>query len=218
VADDSIVLWIDFNDQSANDRSLQYNHGTPQGGVHYVSDGVVGGCFEFDGTNDYVDSNYQPYVNTFSVSSWVKIDDYGVNQIIAARDLTGLGGDYFMVDIDSDGYLGGIFGYNGGGGSGTVVVLSDDGVQLSLNSWYYITVVGNGTHLIRYVNGIQTGTIDAESFDELDIDADLFIGAENDLHTGLENPFNGKIDQPRIYNRALSAQEIQRIYNEEQPK
>ena len=101
------------------------------------------------------------------------------------------------------------------------VVVSSDGTDsirrytnttLKLNTWYHVTGVYNATAqtLDVYVNGVLdngtlSGTVPSSQFNSSN---NLQIGAFN--ASGL---FRGTIDDVRIYNRALSAQEVKRLYN-----
>lgn len=48
-------------------------------------------------------------------------------------------------------------------------------------------------------------------------DAHLFIGAVDEPLSFDQNPYNGKIDSPRMFSRALSADEIERLRRDESP-
>ena len=81
--------------------------------------------------------------------------------------------------------------------------------MLSANIWNHLVGTYDGTTLRIYVDGVlagstvAVGTIDATTLDSL-------IGVHNSLAT---NFFNGLLDDVRIYNRALSNDEIKQLYN-----
>jgi hypothetical protein len=81
---------------------------------------------------------------------------------------------------------------------------------LSENNWYYITGVYNGSALLIYVNGSLEG-VQAHSgtFSSTDPTS---IGAMYD-GSNVCGAFTGTIDEVRIYNRSLSAEEISELYN-----
>jgi hypothetical protein len=79
---------------------------------------------------------------------------------------------------------------------------------MSDNVWYHVVAVWNGTHNIVYLNGVA-GTAVANT--------PSFSANAYDLHIGRWNSnnayaFNGSIDEVKIYNRALSASQIQQSY------
>jgi len=82
---------------------------------------------------------------------------------------------------------------------------------LTTNTWYHIAVVSTGAQATAkiYLNGIDdTGSISSNGFAFSSI---TNIGSYN----GSMYYFNGQIDDLRIYNRALSPEEIQDLYNYE---
>ncbi|MFH0712464.1 MAG: LamG-like jellyroll fold domain-containing protein [Candidatus Jorgensenbacteria bacterium] len=79
--------------------------------------------------------------------------------------------------------------------------------SVPLNKWSQVTCVWDGTNNIRYINGTSAGTT-AVTGTGLSPTA-VVIGAENSTRQ-----FVGKIDEVRIYNRALSATEILNLYDD----
>jgi hypothetical protein len=76
------------------------------------------------------------------------------------------------------------------------------------NQWNHFVIVQDGANLLTYVNSVL------ESSNAIDIAmenaGELYIGAKNNVG---EDPSYAQIAQPRIYNRALTAEEVQRNYN-----
>ncbi len=88
--------------------------------------------------------------------------------------------------------------------------------NLAVSTYYHVAGVYDSTSQTAriYINGVETastttGTIPASIGD----DAGVFhIGAE-DSTGGATGYYDGYIDEARVYNRALSGSEIQRLYN-----
>ena len=80
----------------------------------------------------------------------------------------------------------------------------------SAGIWYYIVATHNSSTNLNslYVNGILEATSTQAVVYEAN--AKTYIGA---FYTSPNLIFNGQIDDVRIYNRALSATEIQNLYN-----
>jgi hypothetical protein len=84
---------------------------------------------------------------------------------------------------------------------------------VSPNVWYYITLSNDGTTSKIYVNGTivksenVTGSITTNT-------SDIILGR---CLTGSLYPLDGKLDDVRIYNRALSDAEVTALYNAEKP-
>jgi hypothetical protein len=78
-----------------------------------------------------------------------------------------------------------------------------------LTGWNHIVGVYDGANIIAYLNGSADGS-KAYSSDIYASDVDVEIG-RYDLNSA--NAYPNDIAQPRIYNRALTAEEVQRNYN-----
>jgi len=79
---------------------------------------------------------------------------------------------------------------------------------LSANAWYHLVGVYDGDDMISYVNAVVV--------DIYNVGSDTIAPATGPLRIGSSpsdtNHFNGAIDEVRIYNRALSEDEIRRLY------
>ena len=89
--------------------------------------------------------------------------------------------------------------------------LSDDyisgtGTRLQTNKWYHVVVVWDGSLMRSYVNGALDLVDDSSGTIASGPDINLMISHQS-------SSFNGIIDEVRIYNRALSAEEIRYHYN-----
>ena len=78
---------------------------------------------------------------------------------------------------------------------------------LGINQWIHITQTFDGTVLKDYVNGVNGSSCVATGFNFTN--SNFTIG----LRLGSEAYFNGKVSSAKIYNRALSLQEIQQNFN-----
>ena len=91
-----------------------------------------------------------------------------------------------------------------------------DAANLSTATWYYVAAVYNASAqtVTIYINGIDTtGTVTGTIPTSIGDDAGRFhIGAE-DSTTTAANFYDGIVDEPRLYNRLLSAAEIRYLYN-----
>ena len=77
---------------------------------------------------------------------------------------------------------------------------------LSINTWYNLTLVYNGTAFLGYVNGVLINTTN------LTLNTVLSTGRLSAIPTGTDT-FTGNISQTQVYNRALTASEVQQNYN-----
>jgi Concanavalin A-like lectin/glucanases superfamily/Secretion system C-terminal sorting domain len=85
---------------------------------------------------------------------------------------------------------------------------------LNYNTWYHITAVRNGSVLKIYINGVlnvagNAGTITPDYTSEVATFGSMFF---NGISPPRYNGLNGKVDELRIYNRALTDNEILSLY------
>ncbi len=78
-----------------------------------------------------------------------------------------------------------------------------------IGEWQHVAVTFDGSTTTMYIDGESVGTSTVFSFGPK-TDAHVVFGA---VESSGSNPFNGVIDEVRIYNRALSADDITELYN-----
>ena len=198
-----------FNEQGGptlHDSSGNGNNGTLQGGASWTTSGKYGSAISFNGTNAYVNV---PNSASLQLTSAMTLEAW-VNPNLRTgvwRDVIYKGNDNYYLEGDSTTgkpVVGGIFAGSNANTFGTA--------GLTVNTWTHLAGTYDGTTLRLYVNGVQvsnfakTGSI-AISTNALQIGGDSIYGQY----------FPGKIDEIRIYNRALSATEIQSDMNSPLP-
>ena len=195
------------NDTSGNSNNGTWN-GTATGASGYYSPGKVGPwAGTFDGTSTYIDP-YRPNLNLNSLSS-LSISAWIDPKTIAGTQYMFMENSPLQFELSGNKLKGCIY-------TNTAWVCSLGTVSLPVNSWSFITTVYNGQNVSLYENGVfdtsaaQTGlTPPSNGCPE--------IGRSNNGLCGsaVSSYFSGFIDDVRIYNRSLSAAEIQEIYNAE---
>jgi hypothetical protein len=73
----------------------------------------------------------------------------------------------------------------------------------SLSGWHHVTAVGSGSNTIFYIDGMNVGSSNVKSTSNIDYIGNYQGGSQN----------WGTFDDVRIYNRALTTNEITTIYN-----
>jgi len=82
------------------------------------------------------------------------------------------------------------------------------------SGWYHYAGVYNGTGIYAYLNGARgAGSTAASGNRETEGGAAIRIGGKEVITTG-QRPFNGSIDEVKIYNRSMDAWEVKTIMNE----
>jgi multidrug efflux pump subunit AcrA (membrane-fusion protein) len=92
--------------------------------------------------------------------------------------------------------------------SGLTSAEADGNTVLSANTWYSSCGTYDGSNVRVFVNGVEDGTAGTLTGTMPNNGSNLTIGRRDD-----GSYFPGKIDDVRIYNRALSAAEVFQLYN-----
>ncbi|AUS26718.1 GH32 C-terminal domain-containing protein [Paenibacillus polymyxa] len=191
--------------------------------------GVIGNGLLFDGYSTYIahsfdegNQNTEPeYRSALSIGVWVAPRSYewgddGKLSAIANR---------YNLDR-KQGYLLGMFRHGswsfqvGLEGGDWKELWSPDGHELPKNEWSYVNAVfdGNQGEIKLYLNGSEIASAAVPRGSRLAeaADTDLLIGKNNHSSLLAEvfslHMFSGIIDELKIYNRALSAEEVAASY------
>src|SRR3989344_558627 len=233
-----LVGWWKLDDSSgtsATDSSGNGNTGTLINNPAWAT-GKIDGALNFDGVNDYVNAGTPSTLNNLpalSISVWIKPDSLSnPGNVIVAKThgatptFTGWvlrtenpSGNhnslYFSADFNRN--------LNDPGfdpGQDLIAVAEENVIEVG--GWNHVVVTWDGSKIAAnakfYVNGSLVGKSPTH---DKDINGDgtrsddsyrpLIIGDDYQQPQG--QPFDGLIDDVRIYNRVLSAVEIQAIYS-----
>ncbi|MCK4628046.1 MAG: hypothetical protein KAT56_03525, partial [Sedimentisphaerales bacterium] len=190
--------------------SVGDNHGT----IHEAlwTDGQIDGALDFDGTNDYITFGHSNCIKPplpVTITAWITLADSGVIYTISSLDDPSVAYYGLFFQILATGEL--IISVGDGNGSSPSHRRSKIGTTtLEPNNWYHVTAVVRGeTDMDLYVNAVNDGGFYSGTGGPLAYsDGNAFIGSTG----GSTNFFNGKIDDVRVYDWALSADEIQALY------
>ena len=190
--------------------ALGANNGTLVNGATFGA-GEVGQAFSFNGNSQVMQVVDAPALNPTSaltLECWAKLTAFagaGVSTTVIEKGgaadavrqyeigtVPSAGQHYFQPALWTSG------GFQGPVGTTPIV----------LNTWYHVAITYDGASVKLYVNGnldcsaAITGTIPVSTHP-------LWIGGD------LEDPYNttGLVDEVSLYNRALTAAEVQSIYN-----
>jgi len=202
-----ITHWkLDETEGSTAHDSVGDNDGTLNGEpVWQPASGKVDGALEFDGVDDYVSTDFilNPGEGPFSVFAWVKGGAPG-QVIISQTDVTvgrtAQPGSTWLGTDPSDGRVmtGLMDTFFGPLESESVIT---DG------AWHHIGLVYDFDGFLRklYVDGTEVAR-DTNAVGGVYSEGGLYIGAGKNLEPG--SFFSGLIDDVRVYNQALNAEEI----------
>lgn len=166
-----------------------------------------GSCLQFDGVNDFVlvsDSPALDGMGELTVEGWFYPISIDVNDTIVAKTNNS--------DATNASYLayicaGNKLCFNVSSSANIVGVSSDNAV--TTGRWYHFVGTYNGSGVTLYVDGgVQTETA-ALTGNVNSTEADIEIGG---LGLKGEKYFYGMMDEVRIYNRSLSADDVEAEY------
>ncbi len=206
----NLVLNYNFNSAdggaTVKDSSSYKNDGTLNSAIQPQTSGCINGyCYNFNNNNINVpDSSSLSIIGDLTLSLWVKPNPLSGTQYLIAKN-QGSNAREYELRINPTGTLS-IF--RGTGGSESSVTSSS---SVLANSWSNVVVTISGNSATFYINGVSAGT-GSLTVTPIDSSDSLKIGSKNS-----GNYYNGLIDEVRIYNYALSQQDIQNYYNINKP-
>jgi hypothetical protein len=184
---------------TAYDSSGKNNHGTIYGTTW--TDGKLGKGLNFTKLSDYVEVNDSPSLDLtdhLTITAWIKPHAYPDYWPKIAGKGDGNTSSYWL------GFTGGSVILTLGNGAGYCEAYH----PFVLDEWAYVAATWDGTTMHIYINGKDeedtnyTGTLTPNEHP-------LIIGSRDN---GYNDYFNGTIDEVKIYNRALSGDEIREEY------
>ncbi len=180
------------------------NHGTLVGNAAFVA-GRVGQALSFDGSGDAVSVGNPAslQLQDFTIEAWIKRG----SATVANADGSGAGTAVFFS------HGGGGYGFGiENGGNLFLSRIGVDNVTLSTGitdtNWHHVAVTKSGSTVFFYIDGAAHAVPVYNT--TYNFSSGAAIGARGD---NFSSGFFGAIDELAIYNRALSAGEIQSIYS-----
>ena len=204
----SVGYWqFEGGDLSANilDETTNSNDGSCTNCPTWTAEGAIGGGYDFDGVDSYIEvadsASLDISGSTVSVSAWINPESTQNGQVIMKSNTVTTDIPYgFQIYEDGNIYIqatttGGTGWQELGIGSYTPGV------------WQHVTLTYDGITLRGYINGSQTNS-NPHTGTVITNNDPLWIGGEAGGWA-----FDGLIDEPHIYDRALSTTEIANLYN-----
>jgi len=182
--------------------------------------GKANSAYYFDGATSYIlvkDNQALRLSNTdFTINTWVKLDSYNASSgsFVISKRTTGT----------NDGWGSSVTGYSSQNNVGIAGLayfgpggLDPFGVStkvLAVNTWYMVTTVYtlSKQQVTFYINGVLDKSTSGIPTPNTAISADMYIGRDNPISSSNGYYFKGSMDDMRIYGRALTQAQIQKLY------
>ncbi len=221
---DGMVGYYSFNDCTAADNSGTGNNGTIVGNAQCVT-GVTGSALQFGGYSapGYVTVPNSPsltfldnYTFTvwFNIQSYSSMDGWGNPSDYGFETLFAKAGDRNGLDLRTSRATGDsaftFYAYSGWccGGSGGLISSVD---KFNLNEWHMATVTSGNGEVKLYLDCALQGSLPTDQFNVNPVMQNM------PLQFGIDQsatwyPIDGMLDEARVYDRALSDQEVKELY------
>ncbi len=199
------------------DYSNNSNNAVNNGAIYNSTGGYDGGgAYEFSDSSDRIEIPFDSSLDLtdeFTVSAWIKASSSGANDyqtILNKEDSAGASNDRnFWLTLWGAAPVGSAHFRFSTSSSGTDCDIGDT-VDLRDDSWHYLTATYNGSHCLLYVDSNEVGADSVIGIPEGQGDP-MWIGNEIAVNN---RGFLGTIDDVRVYNRALSENQIIFNYND----
>jgi len=206
-SDEGLVAEWHFDEGSGN--VVKDSSGNGNDGVIYGAtwvEGKYGKALSFDGVDDYVDFGNDASLNVeyITLEGWVNLQTWDEDGGLICKG-TGAGGEVWCIDVKNNKFR--LFFWKGGKG------YTLDSLVIP-NGWMHIVATYDGYFTRFYVNGVEKNS-KALNLGVLDTNAHIVSLGSRQYRTADYNlNINGIIDEVRIYNRALTAEEIKEHYEQ----
>ena len=211
---DNLIAFYNFDDQNGNNAIGTNYNAVEVGNIDYSSDrpGSEGYSVDFnaDAEEYFLEQPSQPFSNNFSsvtLSVWIKTAGDGC--ILSVGNIGDFCCSQYKLQFSNDRIF-----YNTTSGSFQYPDLSS---TLLTNQWEHMAITVTGGSQILYVNGQEVFSNNLTSgfyISSIIFNKSMVIGRNPSEPNSF--PFDGKLDNIRIYNVALSSSDILDIYQCEQ--
>ena len=191
------------------DSSVNGNNGISVNGANTTASGKYSYGGSFDGSNDYV---ALPSINigtspvTFSL--WAKGQSVPANREYGLITVFQSGKRWYFTLERSSWSTGNLIMYVGYPDQTPNSMYTPSGSwSITDTSWHHLVMTRNSSSMNLYIDGVLQATSTEANLTNFNVgDKPIYIGYPSEYYWG------GSLDDVRIYNRALSASEVQQLY------
>ncbi len=167
--------------------------------------------FSANGTDDYISLDYNALngIEDFTISVWIKTSNTG-NQAIVSGTKNNSNYESILMWLSNSTTFSPII-LNDQSKSITIPDIADD-------NWHQLVWTREGAQNCIYIDGNQSGCVNMPTGAVTLVENGLVLGQDQDTINGGFNSsqdFEGKMDELKIFDKALNTTQIQTIYNYE---
>ncbi|MHC4241288.1 MAG: LamG domain-containing protein [Planctomycetota bacterium] len=216
-----LVAHWEFDEGSGTttvDSSGNGHDGTLLGDPQWVAEMIGSGALSFDGSDGLVDIGHDESLDMMeelTITAWVNVSDLSTYYFLVCKQPSGTAGDNYPGNYEfrTEANTGDLqFGHQEAEGEQYTFYNSE--TSITAEQWYHVAVSFTKGGLVEfYIDGVPAGS--AEQLTNFGIlnEEPVRIGGRKDGYSF----FNGILDDVRLYDRALSADQIQKLYNGNPP-
>lgn len=208
--DQGLVLHYAFDrdlGKTVTDARNPESRGTAVQDAAWTRDGLRGGAFAFGGGGGYVQASSPQGLTIATLSLWLKVEALPKAAPFAAVSYCGGGQNAMEHDKDIRVMPDGTFAfYTWNGGAGAQVTST---TKLTEGNWYHVVGVVDGAKIKIYLDGALEAATDAgPSWGGGSCFVLSFVKSFGPTHES----YRGSVDELRIYDRALSEEDVKRLF------
>lgn len=203
----SLQVWLPLTENSDNKGVSDINAEVIGSGIIYTS-GKIGNAATFpNNCSSYIRMPGFKYETNFSWACWFRCIGEGSS---ASQYILSEGRDYLYYGVNI---------WLNKAGTTLNVKIGHEGAEkrlssaVELNKWYHVAIVFKDYTCFLYLNGIYVNKVAYDWLDYSNSNDSFIIGKMAYTYTQQDAyfPFNGKINDVRIYNHALTKKEVKEI-------
>lgn len=192
---------------TAYDASGNGHDGVLNGGITQGVNGIsTSSAYKFDGTDDYIDTGFVwSGFSSYTLAGWVYVTEHPSDyRSVMGNDVNSTGVTLQMKNASNNS----VSQLGHWDGSGTFVQV--EGPTVPLNEWVHFAGTWDGSNIQFYFNGMSQGSVAVSTITH-ETSSNVAIGDRS--VNNRTNPWPGNLADIRIYERSLTAGEIQTLYN-----
>jgi len=204
---DLVSEWIFDEPQIGNETrdTWKNNHGIVNGATYKakaLGECILGGCYSFDGQDDNITIPTISF-NSISISIWIYSTNLNQNGFLVSK---GNVNEEWQLFLESNNLK-----WTGGLDRTKDVITVIGDVNLTNNQWHHLFVSQESKKARVFVDGVLIGSRD-DANNLVNTSRPIVLGAYIRSDNTYGYYFNGRLDDVRIYDTALSFSKIKQNY------
>ena len=210
---ENLIGWWKLDEKtgvSATDSSITLNDGSLNNSTFSTNSALsnLNSGLYLDGINDYVTITYTSSyeIDFITLSIWVYPTSTGQNDQLFSKDNSGSNRSWQFRE-NNDGTVRFIVFDDDDSSNGQITSTN----TLALNDWNHVAGTWDGSDIKLFINGQFDSSTSFSGLLNKDETNNAFLGRSENGDPGY---FEGRLDDARIYNRALTEDEINTLFNQ----